>query len=145
MTGTHQTQTQTQTPPPSPPLPPFFPPSSLPPSLPSSPSHKVIRATVVQYMFENMDQYRMYFEDEREHTEYLSKMQRGGEWGDELTLKAFCDHYQVVVSVVVSTGQNWYNKYEPPVVRDHKTECVVSYLSPVHYNSVVPKDLDRWD
>ena len=102
--------------------------------------HATIRSTVVMHMYENRAAYSMYFDGEEAQDRYLAHMARDAEWGDELTLKAFGEQYQIVVHVIVSTGKHWYNKYEPAVARDHGAECIVSYLSPVHYNSVVPKD-----
>ena len=34
-------------------------------------------------------------------------MSQGGTWGDELTLRAACDSYGVVVHCVTSEAENW--------------------------------------
>ena len=65
------------------------------------------------------------------------------EWGDEVTLKAFCDLFGVVVHVVLSTGTRWYHKYTPKDASDSCRHVFLSYLSPVHYDSVVLAETQR--
>ena len=72
-------------------------------------------------------------------------------WGDELTLRACADSFQVPIHVVQSTVDNWYLVYEPsdefatPGLANEseketkkKKRLFVSYISPVHYNAIVP-------
>eukprot|EP00667_Euglena_gracilis_P002046 EG_transcript_2046 len=104
----------------------------------SADHHEWVRARVVDHMSRNRTHYRAYFEgDDAEFEAYLDDMAED-EWGDELTLSAFADAFGVVVHVVMSAPSPWYMTWEPagnPAAPHH---VVVSYLSPVHYNAVMP-------
>jgi hypothetical protein len=100
--------------------------------------HRWVRHQVVQHIRDHPDRYSVYFDGAAEFETYLADM-AAAEWGDELTLKACSDQFQAVVHLVMSTSA-WYRRWDPtdgPSARD----LVLSYLSPVHYNSVVPPDL----
>ena len=48
-------------------------------------------------------------------------------WGDELTLRACSDSFQVPIHVVQSTVDNWYLVYEPSEAGDRPVQS-----SPIH-------------
>lgn len=52
-----------------------------------------------------------------------------------------CDCFGVNVHVVTSMDQNWHLEYTPEDPRDTgpiDKKVFISYISPVHYNSLVP-------
>jgi hypothetical protein len=67
-------------------------------------------------------------------------------WGDELSLRAVCDAYGVVVHVVTSDKEYWHVDYRPFVPRAPFRHIFLAYIAPVHYISVVlQEDVDRDD
>lgn len=56
-------------------------------------------------------------------------------------IQAMCDTFGVNVHVITSTEHNWHLEYTPDNPSDlHITKKVfISYISPVHYNSLVLK------
>jgi hypothetical protein len=62
-------------------------------------------------------------------------MSLSGTWGDELTLRAACDSYGVVIRCVTSEAENWYISYEPLEKRLDR-ELFLAYISPIHYNAL---------
>jgi hypothetical protein len=76
-----------------------------------------------------------------EFEQYLEQMELPKCWGDELTIQAAADVFCIKIHLLTSTKDNWYVDYEPmdasaTVVR----ECFISYMSPVHYNTMVPAE-----
>lgn len=53
----------------------------------------------------NPQLYSIYFDGDAEYHKYLARMARDKEWGDEMTLKAFCDYFGVVVHLVLLGGR----------------------------------------
>ena len=50
-----------------------------------------------------------------------------------------CDYFNVVIHVVLSTEGSWYLKYVPAGSAgedEHTRHVFLSYLSPIHYNSI---------
>merc|ERR1711990_151475 len=74
--------------------------------------HLTVRLAVVSYMEAEASFFRPMFA-EGEFATYLSTMRQPRSWGDELTLRAFADCFQVQVHVVTSTDENWYMEYVP--------------------------------
>ena len=70
---------------------------------------------------------------------YLNTMARARTWGDELTLRAFADCFEVTVHVVASTEGSWHHVYSPSALPDGsepKKHVFLTYLSPVHYDAL---------
>lgn len=53
----------------------------------------------------------------------------------QLTLRAICDSFGVVVHVVTSEQHNWYLRYNPLKLRS-PAEVFLTYVAPIHYNSL---------
>jgi hypothetical protein len=87
-------------------------------------------------MRDHSAQYLDFFVDD-EFEAYLLRMASPRCWGDELTLQSVANAFSVKINLVTTTNENWYLNYEPEdssatVVR----ECFMSYLSPIHYNTI---------
>eukprot|EP00996_Jenningsia_fusiforme_P004697 NODE_554_length_2109_cov_28.930097_g511_i0.p1 GENE.NODE_554_length_2109_cov_28.930097_g511_i0~~NODE_554_length_2109_cov_28.930097_g511_i0.p1 ORF type:complete len:605 (-),score=72.16 NODE_554_length_2109_cov_28.930097_g511_i0:161-1975(-) len=104
--------------------------------------YEQMRKLAVQQLTGNPDMYSMLF-DKNEFAEYLSRIRKDCTWGDEITIKALCDALHVVVYVVLSTSGKWYHRYVPSDAADTclwARQVFLSYLSPVHYNSLTYLD-----
>jgi hypothetical protein len=105
--------------------------------------HEHFRKRACQRLLEHRDMYSILFDTPQEYQEFVNRMQQTCIWGDEIVLKALCDHFEVVVYVILSTPGNWYLRYVPnqdnTTVRRMK-KIFLSYLSPIHYNSVTYMD-----
>jgi hypothetical protein len=113
--------------------------------------HKAIRAKVMQYISQHKSQYIYCFDGEQDLDRYIEDMSRDYEWGDEISLRAASDCFQLFVHVILSTEGKWYLRYRPLNSRnyngttttttnnDHSNSrhVFLSYLSPIHYNSVI--------
>jgi hypothetical protein len=95
--------------------------------------HRNVRKTTVDYIFRN----RNYFESflGEEFKGWAKQMARDRTWGDELTLRAACEVYGIVVNVVTSDAENWFLRYIPEHTLVQK-EVFLTYISPVHYNGI---------
>eukprot|EP00729_Bicosta_minor_P002864 gene2864-15984_t len=82
--------------------------------------HAVVREVVTSHMIRN-------------HADYKDQT-----WGDELTLRAASEVYNVKINVITSDTENWHLLYIPSVIEDESTcrEAFLCYIRPVHYNSV---------
>ncbi|XP_042037020.1 OVARIAN TUMOR DOMAIN-containing deubiquitinating enzyme 9-like [Salvia splendens] len=69
--------------------------------------------------------------------DYLKKMSRNGEWGDNVTLQAAADCYGVKIFVVTSYKVTCYIEILPKVVKSDTT-ILLSFRAEVHYNSIYP-------
>lgn len=100
--------------------------------------HALVRAEAVAHMVRRGAEFRGLFAD-GEWEAYVAKMALSGEWGDELTLRATADAFEVKIHVVTSTEQNWYLAYEPDSP-GHACgrEVFMTYIAPIHYNTLEP-------
>lgn len=99
--------------------------------------HRLVRAEVVAHMTCHSPEYRAYFAPE-EWDAYIAKMSQDGEWGDELTLRATADAFEIRIHVVTSTDQNWYLMYQPSIGCPPGREVFLTYIAPIHYNTLEP-------
>ena len=74
--------------------------------------------------------------DEGAFGDYLEQMARAKTWGDELSLRAFADAFQVCVHVVTSTDGAWHLQYSPAEGVPPRKHVFLTYLSPVHYDAL---------
>ncbi|KAK9835933.1 hypothetical protein WJX84_011966 [Apatococcus fuscideae] len=99
----------------------------------SASHHPVVRRNSVQHMREHKSEFEPFLETGL--SSYLSDMGRSGTWGDELTLRAICNHYGVVINCLTSNQQNWFLRYEPDELKV-ALEIFLTYIAPVHYNAI---------
>ena len=109
--------------------------------------HGTVRERVVARLTSHALEYSFYIGDDDEWRRYLAKMATSRTWGDELTLRAACDEYGVVVHVVTTEHENWLLHYSPDslAMADGRPppgtrECFLAYVSPIHYNVIEPLD-----
>lgn len=124
-------------------------------------SHAAVRAEVVAFMQRvRAEQFDFYFEAPQAADDYFAAMAEPGTWGDELTLRAASDLFNLRVHVLTSEERNFYVKYSPSPptnvgawlgqtttkpglldrIRTDRAEPLdvfVAYISPIHYNSIV--------
>lgn len=105
--------------------------------------HAAVRERCVERISRRADEYSFLFESDAEFRAYVRDMRRNRTWGDELTLRACADAFGVRIHVVQSTKENWNLVYEPGEEADEdggSKRLFLSYISPVHYNAIVPAD-----
>eukprot|EP00668_Euglena_longa_P002685 GGOE01003136.1.p1 GENE.GGOE01003136.1~~GGOE01003136.1.p1 ORF type:complete len:521 (-),score=99.52 GGOE01003136.1:497-2059(-) len=106
----------------------------------SQDQHMKVRQSVVYQMRTNPQLYSIYFDGDKEYQRYLDRMGKEKVWGDEMTLKAFCDYFGVVVHLVLSSGSRWYHKMCPDKARDSSRQIAMAFLCPIHYNAITTVD-----
>lgn len=99
--------------------------------------HPQVREKVIRHIRSNQDEFECFLGEDFDA--YVSCMSRACTWGDELTLRAACDAYGVIIFVVTSEAQNWFLTYEPKEVNDEAGEIFLTYVSPIHYNAIKRK------
>eukprot|EP00698_Gefionella_okellyi_P022555 TRINITY_DN7494_c0_g1_i1.p1 TRINITY_DN7494_c0_g1~~TRINITY_DN7494_c0_g1_i1.p1 ORF type:complete len:185 (+),score=48.08 TRINITY_DN7494_c0_g1_i1:302-856(+) len=101
--------------------------------------HLHVRASAVAQLREKRHLYSMFFDGDADMDRYIAQMAKPMTWGDEITMKAVADRFGVVIHVITSTDDYWSLVYQPDqkLVDKH---LFVSYISPVHYNSVYHRD-----
>lgn len=97
-----------------------------------------IRSKAVAYLQKHKNQYASYFETE-EFNKYLLTMAQDKTWGDEFTLRAICDAFNVKIHVITSEDNNWYLQYTPAA--NAAADCMdrsifLSYIYPIHYQTL---------
>ena len=65
-------------------------------------------------------------------------------------MKAAVDAYGITIHAVTSNKENWYLKYQPdaektphedPVSpRNTRKKLFITYIAPIHYNSILPNE-----
>ena len=111
----------------------------------------MVRDTCVAHVLSKEDEFGIFFDaGSGDFERYCREMSMSRTWGDEFTLRACADSFQVPIHVVQSTVENWYLVYEPSEEfaglsanendgKKKKKRLFVSYISPVHYNAIVPR------
>ena len=79
------------------------------------PAHRV-RARVVRHVAAHWETYRDFLEH-NEARDWLARMARAGEWGDELVLRAFADATPAAVRVLDATTRALLWRYPSHTVR----------------------------
>ena len=119
--------------------------------------HASVRRRIVTYMSEaaNRDAFCLYFDGPAAYDRYLRRMSKSGTWGDELTLKAACNCFNVIIHVLTTEPTHYYLQYKPDgydtalrraqaenkdgaeqsVLRNF-SHLYLAYISPIHYNSI---------
>ncbi|GFR45230.1 hypothetical protein Agub_g6628, partial [Astrephomene gubernaculifera] len=95
--------------------------------------HAIIRRHAVEHIAARREVFECFLGEDFD--DYVQQMGRSGTWGDELTLRAVCDSYGIIVHVVTSDEGNWYLTYMPEC-RKLDREIFLTYIAPIHYNSI---------
>jgi hypothetical protein len=95
--------------------------------------HGFVRQRAVDHIRAHPDEYQAFLGEDFHY--YTAGMAQIGTWGDELTLRAICDSFGVVVHVVTSEQHNWYLRYNP-LKSSSTAEVFLTYIAPIHYNSL---------
>ncbi|KAL0048207.1 hypothetical protein WJX82_009891 [Trebouxia sp. C0006] len=96
--------------------------------------HKAIRRKAILYLREHRSDFEAFLGDDYDN--WVKEMSRQESWGDELTLRAICEAYGIVINVITSDQQHWFMRYEPEVQPKKNVEVFVTYIAPIHYNAV---------
>ncbi|XP_042032723.1 OVARIAN TUMOR DOMAIN-containing deubiquitinating enzyme 9-like [Salvia splendens] len=97
--------------------------------------HDVVREEIVHQLKSQPELYASFVS--MAYGDYLKKMSRNGEWGDNVTLQAAADCYGVKIFVVTSYKDTCYIEILPKVEKSDKT-VLLSFRAEVHYNSIYP-------
>lgn len=98
--------------------------------------HGHVRQRIVGYLETHTTQFKDFVDD---FPHYLRTMREDKTWGDEITLQACCDEFNVDIHLITTETDNFHLSYEPR--HDDKTQrrmLFLSYVAPIHYNVVVP-------
>jgi len=99
--------------------------------------HALIRETIVDHMHKHNSDFSFLFED-GEWENYMCNIAQPCTWGDELTLRAAVDAFQIRAHVITSNDRNWYLVYDPSSGA-HSRQVFITYIAPIHYNTVEPR------
>ena len=105
-----------------------------------------VRETVARLMQRKRDEFEPYVEGPWD--DYVAALTDASSWGDELTLQASAEAWDVVVHVVTSSDEHYYLMYGTPAPspralftpraarrkRTAQRHCFLTYTAPVHYN-----------
>ena len=98
--------------------------------------HAEVRANIVQHLRENSERYFQFVESGEVFADYVNRISQDGQWGDEITLRAFVEYYSRGVRVLSDNEQN--------SVIDHIREglqgdaITITHYGEVHYNGTKP-------
>ena len=117
--------------------------------------HAIVRQACVSHIQTHADFFSVFFDGQDEFERYVANMSRDRHWGDELTLRAAVEAYSCIAHIISSEAQNWYLVYTPESSDDvemmvpvgvkpppKNKDVYLSYVSPIHYNSVVVSTVD---
>lgn len=99
--------------------------------------YQTVRMVILAHMERSPDNFSPFVGDENDYRVYLAEMQRDRSWGDELTIRAAADAFGVRIHVITTEKENFLLHYEPERQKSDRI-LFLSYISPVHYNSVAP-------
>ncbi len=109
--------------------------------------HKIVRRHAVNYIRNHRIFFSMFFDGDQAFDEYVAAQSQSRTWGDELTMKAVSEAYDMIVHVITSSSENWHLKYTPdglgqnaPAKEEEEMPprkiCFLTYISPIHYNAI---------
>ncbi|KAF5834291.1 hypothetical protein DUNSADRAFT_9114 [Dunaliella salina] len=96
--------------------------------------HGKVRRRTMNHIKANPDDFRCFLGEDFD--DYVKAMSVEGCWGDELTLRAACDSYGVIMHVVTSDETNWHLIYKPKGGVKCNVELFIAYIAPIHYNAI---------
>ncbi|KAJ8600166.1 hypothetical protein CTAYLR_001931 [Chrysophaeum taylorii] len=104
--------------------------------------HALVRERVAKRLSDDAAKYRN-FVDDFDH--YLRTIKQDRTWGDELSLQACCDEFDVDIHIITTETNHYHLHYQPAddlqrtTVRDDpRRKLFLCYVAPIHYNVVVP-------
>ena len=102
----------------------------------SQETHALVRASIICHMQANPTNYQYFIDENQTWAAYIAKMALDGTWGDELTIRACADTFNVGVHVITSDKENWLHEYQPSAEITVQRRVFLCYIAPVHYNTV---------
>jgi hypothetical protein len=99
--------------------------------------HAALRLRVTQQLRERRERYEGYMLGNFE--EYLERMEKDGEWGDNVTLQAASDILKRDILVLTDAGSELLELH-PEVANEeeqHKPSLCLAFLTEVHYDAVL--------
>ncbi|XP_073126523.1 OVARIAN TUMOR DOMAIN-containing deubiquitinating enzyme 12-like [Henckelia pumila] len=97
--------------------------------------HKFVREQVINQLKSKPELYENYVP--MTYDEYLKKMSKSGEWGDNITLQAAADRYGVKIFIITSFKDTCYIEILPRTQKSNRI-IFLSFWAEVHYNSIYP-------
>ena len=98
--------------------------------------HAEVRANIVQHLRENSERYFQFVERGEVFVDNVNRISQDGQWGDEITLRAFVHYYSRGVRVLSDNEQNSVINH----MREGLQEDVITitHYGEVHYNGAKP-------
>jgi len=100
--------------------------------------HEYVRIRVVSHLKQHEQDFSFFVGDDYEWGAYLGKMGCLRCWGDELTLTAAAQAFDVNIHVVSTEEANWLLHYGDKDRYETSRHLFLAYISPIHYNVVAP-------
>lgn len=101
--------------------------------------HLRVRAGAVAYLRAHEADFAPFVGTSADFEAYLRRMTQSKQWGDELTLQGACGAFSVDMHVITTETEHFHLEYACPVAGANKPrKLFLSYISPIHYNVVVP-------
>lgn len=95
-------------------------------------NYNVFREKVIQYMTDNLEEFKPYIEDDETIDQYLDKMAKDGEWGGNLEIHALSKIYNVNFYIHIHEHPMYIvNNNTQPI-----KNIMLTYQEGKHYNSL---------
>lgn len=102
-----------------------------------TPKHsKQVRKMCIAQLAENPREYSPFVSGFHTYSEYLKRMSKQGEWGDNITLQAISDLFGLRIRLITSYAGGVV-QVEPKEMRSSRI-LWLSFFAELHYNSVYP-------
>ena len=101
----------------------------------TSSHHRAVRAALCEHLRREAASFEVWCAEEGGLDAYVARMERDGEWGDELTLSAAANHFGVTLHVLTSDAEHFYIRYPAGSCSAVEKHAFLLYRSPVHYDS----------
>ena len=98
--------------------------------------HAEVRANIVQHLRENPETYAGFVEGAEVFANYVNRISRDREWGDEVTLRAFEQCYRRGVRVLSDNEQN--PVINPRFEGPQEDTITITHYGELHYNGTKP-------
>ena len=98
--------------------------------------HYAIRIKVCEFMKEHVNDFSPFIGTIDDFNDYIEKMMMNRTWGDELTLRAASDIFGTKIHVITTEKEHYVLHYDPSTTSKTNRQLFLSYISPIHYNTV---------